>query len=141
MDSLLELKDILERIATVEMSPEYAKRVLELNRETQKEIFRHKTIRVLHVVEPKTGCNMLRAGSSAYDKAVVANTNPVILLSLDGKHQWRDLNIDLFVPIGEVAVDTFQHLRHGNAVDEITFTKIIPGLEIIYQEHSLEKGQ
>lgn len=55
---------------------------------------RNKSGRVLawDVVEPRSGKNNLRAGATAYGRAVVVSTSPFLLASEDEKFTWEKLD-------------------------------------------------
>lgn len=51
------------------------------------------------IVSPKPGKNNLRAGDTAYGRAVVVSTSPFLLVSEDQKYSWEKLDPAHFVVV------------------------------------------
>jgi hypothetical protein len=62
------------------------------------------------IVEPKVGRNTLRAGSTAYGRAVVIEVTPFHLASVDGQYAWGGVRTADFVIVGAVDATTLQQL-------------------------------
>lgn len=54
------------------------------------------------IVEPLPSCNYLRAGNTAYSRAVVLQLDPFYIVSEDGRFDWRDCRPENFVVVGAV---------------------------------------
>lgn len=68
------------------------------------------SIRLGDIVEPKVSRNTLRAGDTAYARAVVLNMHPLFLVSEDGKFDWHGNRVEDFVTVGAVSDHTFNRL-------------------------------
>lgn len=64
-------------------------------------------------VKPKTGRNYLRAGHTAYGEAVIMATNPLVLISPDGKYVWKDVAMDSLEPLHRATSPTINLLEHA----------------------------
>lgn len=63
------------------------------------------------IVEPKPSRNNLRAGDTAYGRAVVLSMSPFRLASPDKKFTWEKLDPEHFVPVGRADMETIVSLN------------------------------
>lgn len=70
------------------------------------------------VVEPKVGRNTLRAGTTAYGRAVVISMSPFQIVSTDNLYTWSDIRPSDFVTVGAVRSDVLKNLIASWALKE-----------------------
>jgi hypothetical protein len=63
------------------------------------------------IVEPKSGKNNLRAGNTAYGKAVVVSMSPFLLASEDQQFSWAQLDPKHFDIVGRAPMNLIQILN------------------------------
>lgn len=69
------------------------------------ELEESKIIHMWDIVEPKEGKNNLRAGATAYGRAIALYAEPFVLVSEDGKFKWEGLHAKDFTVVGKLPMD------------------------------------
>lgn len=119
-----QVKDIIDTLKIQEIFPGSKEdRIrIELREYLEQKIVNHaRTLKPLNkpeqwdIVEPKPAKNNLRAGTTAYNRAVVLDHQAGIFVSEDMKMVWNNLSIDDFVVVGRLTMNKIMEFnaRYG----------------------------
>lgn len=76
-----------------------------------REVQAENQLKVGAIVMPKTGCNFLRAGTTAYGHAIVIWSTPLMVASSDGLHVWMEQMPSNYNVIGQAYDNTLHGLQ------------------------------